>query len=486
MVMDEISGMKVHTRAEVEAMSEGTKVELILALEARLYALEPRVRELEARMGLNSRNSSKPPSSDGPAKPIVKSLREKSGRSPGGQPGHEGITLRQVATPDRVERHWPHRCACGCDLAGQPVTRVERYQVFDLPEPRMVVTEHQVNIKICPACEAECKGALPPEVSAAPVQYGPRVRALVVYLRVYQLLPYERLSALCHDAFGLPVSKATIEAAEVEADGHLQPFVEEVAAQLRAAPVAHVDETGFRVEGRTRWLHVVATPDLTLYHVHDKRGQEAMEAQGVLPRFTGRLVHDCWAPYFAYEDCTHGLCGAHLLRELKFAHEEQGQAWAFEMSQWLLYMSGLRAARSDAPFSAEGIAFFEAQYEAILARGAAELPHPPERVAGRGRLPKSKSANLHERLVKHRGAVLRFVHDPQVPFTNNLAEQSVRMAKVQQKISGCLRTLAGARRFARLRSYVSTLIKQHRHVLTHIANAIAGTPWIPHPSEAAG
>jgi transposase len=486
MVMDEIFSIKVHTRAEVEAMSEEAKVELILALEARLFALESRVKELEARVGLNSRNSSKPPSSDGPAKPIVKSLREKSGRPPGGQPGHEGITLRQVATPDRVEMHWPHRCACGCDLAGQPVTRVERYQVFDLPEPRMVVTEHQVNIKICPTCEAECKGALPPEVSAAPVQYGPRVRALVVYLRVYQLLPYERLSALCRDAFGLAVSKATIEAAEVEADGHLQPFVEEVAAQLRAAPVAHADETGFRVEGRTRWLHVVATPELTLYHVHDKRGQEAMEAQGILPQFTGRLVHDCWGPYFAYENCTHGLCGAHLLRELKFAHEEQGQAWAFEMSQCLLYLSGLRTARSDAPFSAEGIAFFEAQYEAILARGATELPHPPERVARRGRLPKSKSANLHERLVKHRDAVLRFVHDPQVPFTNNLAEQSVRMAKVQQKISGCLRTLAGARRFARLRSYVSTLIKQHRHVLTHIANAIAGTPWIPHPSEAAG
>lgn len=486
MVMDEIPSIKVHTRAEVEAMSEGVKVELILALEARLCALEPRVRELEARMGLNSRNSSKPPSSDGPAKPIVKSLREKSGRTPGGQPGHEGTTLRQVATPDRVERHVPHRCVCGCDLAGQPVTRVERYQVFDLPEPRMAVTEHQVNIKICPACEAECKGALPPEVSAAPTQYGPRVRALAVYLRVYQLLPYERLSALCRDVFGLSMSTASIEAAEVEADGHLQPFVEEVTAQLRAAPVAHADETGFRVEGRTRWLHVVATPELTLYHVDDKRGQEAMEAQGVLPQFTGRLVHDCWAPYFAYEGCAHGLCGAHLLRELKFAHEEQRQAWAFEMSQWLLYLAGLRAARSDARFSAETLAFFEAQYEAILARGAAELPPPPERAAGRGRIPKTKSANLHERLVKHRDAVLRFVHDPQVPFTNNLAEQSVRMAKVQQKISGCLRTIAGARRFARLRSYVSTLIKQHRHVLTHIAHAITGIPWIPHPSEAAG
>ena len=312
------------------------------------------------------------------------------------------------------------------------------------------------------------------------------MRALVVYLRVYQLLPYERVSALCGDVFGLPVSKAAIEAAEVEADGNLQPFVEEVAAQLRAAPVAHADETGFRVEGRTRWLHVVATPELTRYHVDDKRGQEAMEAHGILPRFMGRLVHDCWAPYFAYTGCLHALCGAHLLRELKFAHEEQGQTWALEMSLWLLYLAGRRAARSDAPFSAQALAFFEAQYEAILARGAAELPPPPERAAGRGRMPKSKSANLHGRLVKYRDAVLRFVYDPQAPFTNNLAERSVRMAKVQQKISGCLRTLAGARRFARLRSYVSTLIKQRRHVLTHIAQAITGIPWIPHPTEAAG
>jgi transposase len=284
---------------------------------------------------------------------------------------------------------------------------VERYQVFDLPEPRMTVTEHQVYVTICPACEVECKGALPPEVSAAPVQYGPRVRALVVSLRVYQRLPYERLSALCRDAFNLSISKAAIEAAEVEADGHLQPFGEEVAAQLRAAPVVHADETGFRVEGRTRGLHVLATQGLTLYHVDDTRGREAMEAQGVLPRFTGRLVHDCGLPYFAYEDCTHGLCGAHLLRELKFAHEEQGQAWAFEMSQWLLYLAGLRTARSDAPFSPEARAFFEAQYETILARGAAELPHPPERVGARGRLPKSNSANLHERQTPRRRVVLR-------------------------------------------------------------------------------
>ncbi len=187
--MNEIFSMKVHTRAELALMSEEAKVDLILALEARLCALEPQVKELQARLGLNSRNSSKPPSSDGPAKPVVKSLREKTGRPPGGQPGHRGTTLRQVAAPDRIESHSPRRCACGCDLAGQPVTRVERYQVFDMPEPSMVVTEHQVDVKICPACEAQCKGALPPQVSAAPAQYGPRVRALVVYLRVYQLLP---------------------------------------------------------------------------------------------------------------------------------------------------------------------------------------------------------------------------------------------------------------------------------------------------------
>jgi transposase len=497
--MSPIPEFKIYTRAEVEAMSESEKVEHILRLQEvvlhlvgvcealrgqnetlvlRCGQLERRVKELEERLNQNSRNSSKPPSSDGPAKPVVKNLREKTGRKPGGQPNHPGATLRQVQTPGHIRRHAPAQCACGHGLAQEPVIRVERYQVFDVPEPRMAVTEHQVEVKRCPGCGRACKGALPPDVAYAPVQYGPRVMAMLVYLRVYQLLPYERLSELCRDLFGFPVSKASIEAAEAQVDGHLPPFVDALTQRMARAEVLHADETGFRVEGHTRWLHVLATETLTLYQVHDQRGREAMEAQGVLPRFGGTLIHDCWGPYFQY-NCLHGLCNAHLLRELKFAHEEQGQAWAFDLYMLLEILCGLKTARADEPFSEEAIASFEAMYDGILARGCLGLPADPPKTGRRGRAKKSKARNLHERLLKHRDAALRFVHDPQVPFTNNLAEQAVRMAKVQQKISGCMRTLPGAQRFARLRSYVSTLKKHGMNILRYIADAAGGCPWLP-------
>jgi transposase len=496
--MSPIPEFKIYTRAEVEAMSESEKVEHIVRLQEvvvhlvgicqtlsaqneallrRCEQLEQRVKELEGRLNQDSRNSSKPPSSDGPAKPVVKNLREKSGRKPGGQPGHAGTTLRQMAVPDRIETHSPVQCDCGHGLAGEPVLRVERYQVFDLPEPRLVVTEHDVEVKCCPCCGATSKGVLPLEVSPAPVQYGPRVMAMLVYLRVYQLLPYERLGELCRDLFGFSVSKASIESAEAQADGRLQPFVEALAEVMAGAEVLHADETGFRAEGHTRWLHVLATQRHTLYQVHEQRGGAAMDAHGVLPRFQGTLIHDCWGPYFHY-DCAHGLCGAHLLRELKFAHEEQGQAWAFELYALLEAMCGLKTARGGEPFSPQAVASLEAMYDGILARGRSELPADPPKTGRRGRTKKSKARNLHERLVRHRDAALRFLHDSQVPFTNNVAEQAVRMAKVQQKISGCMRTLAGAQRFARLRSYVATLKKHGMNVLRHIADTTAGCPWV--------
>jgi transposase len=475
----------IYTRAQVEAMSESEKVELILRLQdvvlhllGMCQGLEMRVKELEARLNLNSQNSSRPPSSDGPAKRVIKNLREKTGRKPGGQAGHPGTTLALVAAPDHIETHSPGHCECGCGLGAAPVIGVERHQIFEIPQPRWVVTEHRVEVKRCPGCGRTCKGALPAGMGPAPTQYGPRTQALLVYLRVNQLLPYERISELCGDLFGCPVSKATIETAEAQVDGALEPFVEKVVEQMTQAQVLHADETGFRVEGKTRWLHVLATEKLTLYQVHDKRGGEAMQARGVLPRFLGTLIHDCWSPYSQYA-CKHGLCNAHLLRELKFAHEEQGQAWAFELSTLLETLCQVRGARHGEPFSVEAITSFEAMYDNILVRGIPQLPADPPKTGHRGRAKKSKSRNLHERLVSHREEVLRFVHDPNVPFTNNVGEQAVRMAKVQQKISGCMRTQAGAQRFARLRSYVSTLKKHGKNILRYIANAGAGRPWLP-------
>jgi transposase len=386
--------------------------------------------------------------------------------------------LRQIETPDDIEKHAPGPCVCGHVFGGQEPERIERYQVVDIPKPRAWVTEHQVEVACCPQCGRVCKGTLPPGVSRAPVQYGPGVLSLAVYLRVYQLLPYERISQLCEDVFGLSLSKATIEAAEARADGELEPFVEALKAALTEAPVLHADETGIRVENDTRWLHVLATAQETLYQVHDKRGGEAMDALGILPAFDGTLIHDCWKPYFKY-DCTHGLCNAHLLRELKFAHEELGQAWALEMFELLLYLYGVVAGHGGAPFSREALASISAIYEDILARGIAHLPPDPPKTGSRGRPKKSKARNLHERLATHQDSVLLFVRDPKAPFTNNVAEQAVRMAKVQQKISGCMRTVSGAQRFARLRSYVSTVKKHGENIFQQITAAISGVPLFP-------
>ncbi len=491
MITDTAINFRQYTRSEVEAMSESEKVSYILelqetilllcglchALEARSQNVEQRFKELEARLNQNSANSSKPPSSDVFVKRPVKNLREKSGRKRGGQPGHQGSTLRQVETPDQVEKHAPAPCLCGHVFNGEEPKRIERHQVFDIPEPRVLVTEHQIEVCDCPNCGRVCKGILPPGVSTAPAQYGPGVLALAVYLRVYQFLPYERISQLCATVFGLALSKATIEAAEMRTDGELGPFIEALKTALKDEPVLHADETGVRVEEDTRWLHVLATAKLTLYQVHDKRGGEAMDAHEVLPEFNGTLIHDCWKPYFNYP-CTHGLCNAHLLRELKFAHEELEQPWALELFEFLMYAYDLVNEHDGVPFSSVALASITTMYDDILARGQAQLPPDPPKTGLRGRTKKSKARNLHERLITRRDNVLLFVREPQVPFTNNIAEQAVRMAKVQQKISGCMRTFTGAQRFARLRSYVSTVIKQGGNVLGHIVAAIAGTPSI--------
>ena len=466
-------------RAKIEALSESEKVDLILQLMAQVARLTARVAELEARLGMNSANSSKPPSSDGYSKPNPKSLREKSGRKAGGQKGHAGTNLRQVSEPDRVEVHSPGRCVCGCCLDGVAGDHVERRQVFELPEKLLHVTEHQLVVKQCPRCLRMVRADAPPE-APGPAQYGPRFRALLVYLRDYQLLPYQRLTELCRDLLGASVCKRTVEMADKQMYDALAPFEETVHAQLRDEAVLHADETGMRVSGKLQWIHSLSTSELTLYQAHPKRGGEAIEANGVIPGFRGVLVHDCWEPYFRYGG-EHALCGAHLLRELLAVCENEGHRWAHELSVLLEMMSKTTAARDATPLSAELADWFERMYDDILARGKRELA-PPEKIPGkRGRAKKSKSANLHERLVTHRKAVLRFLRDPIVSFTNNLAERDIRMVKLRQKTSGCARTLMGAQQFARIRSYISTSIKQGRNLFQNIVNAITANPWIPLP-----
>ena len=334
--------MRVLTRRE-ELLRQARRqpavvVDQLLAAEQQITDLQAKVRKLEDRQACNSHNSSKPPASDGLNKPAPKNLRVKTGRKPGGQPGHKGHTLQPVKKPDHFQVHPLQRCSCGqCGgvlLAGQPVLDYERRQVFDLPPLRLTVTEHQAEIKQCPISGLTVKATFPAGVEA-PVQYGPHFRGLALYLFNQQLLPFDRLRQTCLDLFGQPLSLGTLTQINHRAYQTLAPVEAAIIRALIQAPVVNVDESGLRVANSLHWLHVAGTARLTYYGVHSRRGSEAMDALGLLPHCRYWLVHDHWKPYYKY-DALHALCNQHLLRELKFLWEEHQQAWADQLSRFLL------------------------------------------------------------------------------------------------------------------------------------------------------
>lgn len=445
--------------------------------------LQTRVATLQSQPALNSQNSSKPPSTDGYAKPAPKSLRKKSGLRPGGQHGHPGNTLPPADKPDFIVVHRLKRCPCGCgaNLRRRSVLRLEKRQVFDLPPKMLLVTEHRVEVKLCPNTGREVSAVFPAGVNA-PTQYGRRFSGCLVYFRVQQLIPLERISRLCRDIFGQSVSEATVQAAVADTYHALDGFEARVADLIVQALRAHADETGLRVAGSLHWLHVVSTKTLTWYGVHKKRGGDAIAHFAILPRFAGRLIHDCLSAYFDL-NCLHGLCNAHLLRELTFLHEVLHQKWAQRMMGLLIRMHRSVAAckaRAGPPVAPQ-LAAWTRKYQAVLREGFAENPEPqalpgPRR---RGRPKHTKAQNLLLRLRLHERSVLAFLHDCRVPFSNNQAEQDLRMMKVQQKISGAFRTLEGARTFARIRSYLSTVRKNDRDVFHDIVAALDGRPFMP-------
>lgn len=449
-------------------------IDLLLRLEDEVSQLRRQVKELRARLALNSQNSSKPPSTDGLAKPAPQSLRQKSGRRPGGQPGHAGRTLQPVAQPDRVRVHGLDRCPCGrCggrSLRPEPVLDHEKRQVFELPQKPLEVTEHQAEIKRCPVSGCLVTAAFPPGVDA-PVQYGPRFRAQMVYFNIEHFIPFARLTRISEDLYGQPLSEATAVAANQGTYAHLAPFELRVVELLPQAPVNGCDESGLRVAQRLHWLHVVSNSALTFYGVHAKRGAEAMDEFGILPRCKNWLIHDHWKPYFTYTECLHALCNEHHLRELKFLAEEHQEGWAQEMSAFLL--DCLERRKGQGVLDQRQFQRIQAQYRAILKKG--RRLHP--RRQGRG--PQSKGANLLDRLEAFELNVLAFTVFAEVPFTNNGAERDIRMEKIKQKVSGCFRTLHGARVFARIRSYISTCRKQGRNILEELQNAVVGQPFIP-------
>jgi len=448
-------------------------------LRAMVETLRVQVAELTVRLGQDSQNSSRPPSSDSPfTKPAPRSLRGRSGRKPGGQPGHPGSTLALVADPNERLRHEPGPCSgCGADLADAPEMGVERRQVFDLPPMAVRVTEHQLIARRC-SCGAVTCGAAPEGVTA-PVQYGPRVTAIILYLYVGQFLSKKRTAQALAELFGTPVSEGTVARMTTRAADDLDEFCDVVRDRIADAEVAGFDETGLRVAGSLHWVHCARTDRYTLITCHPKRGRKGIDDAGVLGRFRGVAVHDAWAPYDTYPGTGHQLCCAHALRELAgvadTAPPGADWCWAGQAADALTALQRLVAETQARGADTVDAHALNAQVQ--LYRSAAQIGIT--QTAARSDPVMKKHHALARRLLDRQDDYLRFTTDRRIPADNNGSERDIRMIKLRQKVSGCLRSLTGAKQFCTIRSYLSTAAKHGRHMFDTLVMLTEGQPWLP-------
>jgi transposase len=459
---------------------------LVVRQAERIDQLEAEVAELKRQLGQNSRNSSKPPSSDSPfAKPVPKSLRRKSGKKPGGQPGHPGSTLALIAHPDERLRHEPGPCrGCGAGLADAPEVGVERRQVFDLPPISVRVVEHQLITRRCLCGTTTC--GIAPEGVVAPVQYGPRITAIILYLYVGQFLSKKRTAAALAELFGTPVSEGTVAAVTRRAAAGLDEFLDVAADRIAEADVAGFDETGLRVAGELHWVHCARTDRYTLITCHRGRGQDGMDHAGVLTRFHGVAVHDAWAPYDTYVNADHQLCCAHALRELQAvtdsttdtADPEANWCWATQAADALVAMHKLTTAAITTGHTTPDAATQRTLDQQIVFYHSA-VQIGVNQTAARTTKTMQKHNALAHRLLDRQDDYLRFTQDWRIPADNNGSERDIRMIKLRQKVSGCLRTLTGARQFCAIRSYLSTAAKHGKHFFEVLVMLTAGHPWTP-------
>jgi transposase len=462
----------------VSGLEQPSREELVALIEAQartIEQLQAEVVELKRRLGRHSGNSSQPPSTDGPAVSPSRAVRRRSARRPGKQPGTGGSALFQTSDPDEVIDHVPQACGgCGSDLTGAAALGVVRRQVHDIPTITPVVVEHRLHRRRC-GCGTTTTAAAPAGVGAAAV-YGPNLRALAVYLLVFQHIPVARAQALIADLTGAHPSTGWISSQLVAVADVLVDVEKLIKTLIVLAHVIHVDETTSNINGVRWWLHVACTDTLTAYHLHPSRGRAAVTEFDVLPAFRGTVVHDALSVYDAYPGARHALCGAHISRELVAAGEaDPDQAWP---AQALRALHGLNTAAHHArdqqlpaipPETAQPL--LDSWRHALLV-GLAEHRRAPGRR-------QSKTRNLLERLRDRDHQVLLFARDLSVPFTNNQAERDVRPTKTQMKISGCHRSDTTAKAWLRVRGYISTVRKHGDNILDALRDAITGNPWKP-------
>jgi transposase len=477
-VNKKIISMPVLSGEAFEALPQSIRSH-IRYLENMVQQLQARVHELEDQLSKDSSNSSKPPSSDG-LKRKPKSLRKPSGKKQGGQQGHAGKGLAQVSNPDVIMVHTPSSCTgCGSDLSNVNGVTAELRQVFDIPQPKINVTEHRVEEKRCPCCGERTRAAFPENVRG-PVQYGDRVRALIAYFSHQHFIPVDRVCEIFEDIFGMSISPGICAKVDEQLFANLEVFEKGLKTYLLAARVLHFDETGMRCEKKLHWVHVASSQGATFYTMHAKRGQEAMDAASILPDFQGTAIHDHWFPYFAYNQVKHGLCNAHHLRELTFIYEQQKEEWAKHMFDLLIEANkAVEAHAESGMLPPDTLLQIEHTYSQILTDGVAyHASLPPLPTGKRGKQKQRDGKNLLDRLREKRDCVLRFAYDFSVPFTNNQGEQDIRMVKLKQKIAGTFRAIRSAAIFCRVRSYIATARKQEWNIWDSLANAIRGSPCL--------
>jgi len=455
---------------------------MMAKLIVKLQALQDRVDELERRLGLNSSNSSKPPSTDSAFEPKAKTTSNTK-RKAGGQKGHVGNNLKMVEHPDVVIVSSPQVCRdCGASLADTKSCRVASRQVFDLPVLKIEVSEYQVHAKQCPCCKTMSKGSFPEDITA-PTQYGKRFDAAISYLSIHQMLPYERITQVIEDLFGHPISEGVILNALTRVEENLSSFHTAAKKALVNANVLHADETGINVRGVLHWTHIAISENAAACLLHPKRGVEAMKEMGILPSYNGMLIHDHWKPYESIEGSfEHAFCNAHHLRELKRVSEQDHQRWSEDMSKLLMSAHQkvtYAKAHAKEALSPRMIKRFNTWYDTIVTSAHVYHAVSQKEAGKRGRLKQTFAKNLLDRLIKYKDETLRFITHFNVPFTNNAAEQGLRMMKVKEKISGCFMSQKGGRIFMNIYAYILTVKKNGVNILQALLDAMYGKPFMP-------